>query len=91
MAEESATLTLRLPAKTKAKLEKLAQMSGRTKSWWAAAAIEAYVDYQTPIVKGILKAQESLRAGKAHTTDEVFAEVDAIIKAAEAAQAPKRK
>lgn len=70
---DSVVLSIRVPAKTKAKLEKLAKLSGRTKSWWAAEAIDAYVDYQTPIVKGIREAQESLRAGKGVPQEEVFA------------------
>ena len=48
-------------AKVKAKLEKLAKLSGRSKSWHAAEALDAYVDYQMPIVKSIREAKETAR------------------------------
>ncbi len=61
---ESEVLSIRLPRKTKTKLEKLAKLSGRSKSWHAAEALNAYVDYQMPIVKGIAQAMADGRAGK---------------------------
>lgn len=78
---ETVVLSIRVPAKTKAKLEKLAELSGHSKSWWAAAAIDAYVDHQTPIVKGILKAREQGRAGKTSSMEEVFARLEKRIEA----------
>ncbi len=62
---DSEVLSIRLPRKVKAKLEKLAKLSGRSKSWHAAEALDAYVDYQMPIVKSIAQAMEDGRAGKA--------------------------
>ncbi len=72
---DSVVLSIRLPRKVKAKLEKLAKLSGRSKSWHAAEALDAYVDYQTPIVKSIREAQESARAGRVTPHEEVFARV----------------
>lgn len=86
---ESEVLSIRLPRKVKAKLEKLAKLSGRSKSWHAAEALNAYVDYQMPIVKSIVEALEDGRAGKGVSLERVKAETKAIIEAAKA-QAKQR-
>jgi RHH-type transcriptional regulator, rel operon repressor / antitoxin RelB len=88
---DSEVLSIRLPRKLKAKLEKLAKLSGRSKSWHAAEALDAYVDWQTPIVKSIREAQESARnGGKTYTTEEVMARTNKIIERAIAKRAAKR-
>ena len=81
---ESDILSIRLPRKVKAKLEKLAKLSGRSKSWHAAEALDAYVDWQMPIVKSIVQAMEDGRAGKGVPLQQVKAETKAIIEAAKA-------
>ncbi len=68
---ESEVLSIRLPRKTKAKLEKLAKLSGRSKSWHAAEALDAYVDWQMPIVKSIAQAMADGRAGRTKPHEEV--------------------
>lgn len=89
---DSEVLSIRLPRKLKAKLEKLAKLSGRSKSWHAAEALDAYVDYQTPIVKSIVEARKAARkGGKAYTLDEAMARLDKIIARAEAKSAAKQK
>ncbi|MEQ1617065.1 MAG: ribbon-helix-helix protein, CopG family [Terricaulis sp.] len=70
---ESEVLSIRLPRKVKAKLERLAKLSGRSKSWHAAEALDAYVDWQMPIVKSIVEAMADGRAGKTKSHEEVFA------------------
>jgi len=42
----SATVTVRLDKKLKARLEKLAGATGRTRSWLVADAINSYVELQ---------------------------------------------
>lgn len=44
---QSETLTIRLPADVKGKLEALAASTHRSKSWLAAQAIAAYVEEQS--------------------------------------------
>lgn len=89
---DSEVLSIRLPRKVKAKLEKLAKLSGRSKSWHAADALDAYVDHQMPIVKGIVEARDAARkGGKAYTHEEVMARLDKIIARAEAKSAAKQK
>lgn len=86
---ETVVLSIRVPAKTKAKLEKLARLSGRSKSWHAAEALEGYVKYQTPIVQSIVKARDEAMQGKVVPHDEVFARLDARIAAMERKKARK--
>ena len=43
----SETVTIRLPAEVKGKLDALAASTNRSKSWLAAQAIAAYVDEQS--------------------------------------------
>lgn len=88
---ESATITIRLPAKTKAKLEKLAQLSRRTKSWHAAEALEAYVAYQMPIVEKIAQGLASARAGRLIPHADVMREAEAVIAKAERAHQRRMK
>ncbi len=90
-APETVVLSLRVPKAVKARLEKLAKLSGRSKSWHAAAALDAYVKYQTPIVESLLEAMEQGRRGEVVTLDEAFASTRKIIEAAKAKQAAKRK
>jgi len=78
---ETVVLSIRVPAKVKARLEKLAKLSGRSKSWHAAEALDGYVRYQTPIVESIREAQAQGRRGEVTPHDEVFARLDARIAA----------
>lgn len=87
---DSEVLSIRLPRKLKAKLEKLAKLSGRNKSWHAAEALDAYVDYQMPIVKSIIEARDNARnGGRTYTLEEVKARTSKIIERAQAKQAQK--
>lgn len=89
---ESEVLSIRLPRKVKAKLERLAKLSGRSKSWHAAEALDAYVDWQMPIVKSIVEARENARAGgKTYTMEEVMARTARIIERARVKHAAKNK
>jgi len=53
---ESAVLTLRVDTKTKAKLDKLAQATKRSKSFLAAEAIERYLEVEAWQIKEIKQA-----------------------------------
>ncbi|MEJ0058135.1 MAG: ribbon-helix-helix protein, CopG family [Terricaulis sp.] len=88
---DTVVLSIRVPAKTKAKLEKLAELSGRSKAWHAAEALEEYATREIPIVKGIREAMEQGRRGEVMTMEEAFARTRKIIATAKAKQAAKRK
>ena len=89
---DSEVLSIRLPRKVKARLEKLAKLSGRSKSWHAAEALDAYVVWQMPIVKSIVAARENARnGGKTYTMEEVMARMDRTIERAKAKHAARQK
>lgn len=53
---QSETVTIRLPAEVKGKLEALAASTNRSKSWLAAQAIAAYVEEQSWQIQQIEEA-----------------------------------
>ena len=53
---QSETVTIRLPAEIKGKLEALAVSTNRSKSWLAAQAIAAYVEEQSWQIQQIEEA-----------------------------------
>jgi len=66
---KTTTLTVRLPAEVKSRLEKLATATDRTKAYLASRAIEEYLDAQEWQVRGI---EEAVQA--ADRPDAVFTE-----------------
>jgi len=60
----STTLTVRLPAKIKKQLGRLAEATDRTKSWHAAQAIKNYVAHENAIADDIREGLAELRSGK---------------------------
>jgi predicted transcriptional regulator len=58
------TFSVRLDRKAKARLQKLAKSTGRSRSFLAAEAIVAYLDTNEWQVAGIHKALTSLDRGK---------------------------
>ncbi len=85
----STTLTLRLTPELKAKLDRMADYTRRSKSFLAAEAIERYVDRELQIVEMIRAGQADIAAGRVVSHDEVMAEMDEIIEAAVARQGAK--
>ena len=60
----STTFTVRVATAAKQRLEKLAKSAGRSRSFLAAEAIEAYLDVNEWQVAGIKKAMASLDRGE---------------------------
>jgi RHH-type transcriptional regulator, rel operon repressor / antitoxin RelB len=60
----SATLTVRVDAAAKKRLEKLARSTGRSRCFLAAEAINAYLDVNEWQVAGIKQAISSLDRGE---------------------------
>jgi RHH-type transcriptional regulator, rel operon repressor / antitoxin RelB len=69
----SATLSIRVDDSAKKRLEKLAKSTGRSSSYLAAEAIDAYLDVNEWQVAGIKKAIASLDRGKSVAHDDVKA------------------
>jgi predicted transcriptional regulator len=72
----STTLTVRLPVKTRRKLEKLAEATARSKSWLAADAIREYVENEEWQVKAIRRGLADIRAGRVVPHEKVEAWLD---------------
>jgi len=73
LAEQTETLTVRLPTHVKARLESLAKSTDRTKSWLAAEAIRSFVEVQEWQVGEITRGVADADAGDFATSAEVEA------------------
>lgn len=71
----SEVMTIRVDRRTKARLEKLAKVMDRTKSYVAAEAIRAYVDLNEWQIGEIKAALREADAGDFASADEVQAVV----------------
>lgn len=67
------TLSIRISAETKAKLEKLAEQTKRSKSFLAAEAVNDFVDRESSDVDRILAGIADARAGRVVDGDAVKA------------------
>lgn len=70
---DSATLTVRLPAELKERLERLAAATARSKSWLAADAIRRYVELEAWQVSEIEAGLREAAAGDFASDEEVAA------------------
>ena len=75
----STTMTIRLSAELKEKLDRLADGTRRSRSFLAAEALSAYVERELEIVEGIMRGLEDVAAGRVTPHDEVMAMADEII------------
>jgi predicted transcriptional regulator len=67
----STTFTVRVESEVKKRLEKLAKCTGRSRSFLAAEALDAYLDVNEWQVAGLKKAFVSLDRGEGVPHDEV--------------------
>jgi predicted transcriptional regulator len=79
VSETTTTVTVRIPEKTKAKLDRLAEVTRRSRSFLAADAINAYAEAELAIVEDILRGQDDARAGRVVPHDQAMAELHARI------------
>ena len=77
------TLTVRLPAEVKDRLDRLAERTRRTKSFLAGEAIAGYVAHELVMIEGIHEGLDDVRAGRTTPHDQVMEEVRAIIEEAQ--------
>jgi predicted transcriptional regulator len=83
----STTMTIRLPAGLKEKLERLADGTRRSRSYLAAEAVSAYVERELSIIDGIQRGLADVAAGRVTAHDEAMDRVDALIAGARTRQA----
>ena len=83
------TMTIRVSAETKRKLERIADDTRRSKSFLAGEAVTAYVDRELEIIEGIKRGLADVEAGRVVSHDEAMAEIYAAIDAVEAERGRK--
>lgn len=84
---DTTTITVRIPVELKEKLDRLGDVTKRSRSFLAAEALEIYTRYELDIVEGILEGLEDVKAGRVIPHEQVVAETRAIIDAAYERQA----
>ena len=65
------TMTLRVSDELKAKLDRYAQLTGRSMSYVAAAAVEEYLAWRVPQLEDLERAVQEADAGKFASDEEV--------------------
>jgi len=65
------TMTLRVSDELKAKLERYAQLTGRSMSYVAATAVEDYLSWRVPQLADLERAVKDADAGKFASPEEV--------------------
>lgn len=78
----STTMTIRMDEKIKAKLDRLASDTRRSRSFLAAEAVSSYVERELAIIDGVQRGLADADAGRVVPHDKAMDEVDAAIEAA---------
>ncbi|AYD02451.1 CopG family ribbon-helix-helix protein [Neorhizobium sp. NCHU2750] len=78
----STTMTIRVPAEVKEKLERIAADTRRSKSFLAAEAVEAYVGRELEIIEGIKRGRADADAGRVVSHDQAMADMRAVVEEA---------
>jgi predicted transcriptional regulator len=78
----STTMTIRVSADIKEKLDRLAADTRRSRSFLAAEAVSAYVARELAIVEGINEGLDDVRNGRTVSHDEAMSELASVIEAA---------
>lgn len=84
---ETTTITVRIPVETKKKLDRLAELTQRSRSYLAEEALDIYTRYELEIVEGIVKGLEDVEAGRVVPHEQAMAEIYEVI---ETAKKPRR-
>jgi predicted transcriptional regulator len=87
---ETTTITVRVPVAVKERLDRLAELTRRSRSFLSAEALEIYTRNELEIVEQIAEGLEDVKAGRTVPHEEVVAETRAIIEAAYARQTAKK-
>ncbi|MCQ4634191.1 CopG family ribbon-helix-helix protein [Shinella sp. CPCC 100929] len=79
----STTMTIRVSADLKEKLDRLAKDTRRSRSFLAAEAVSAYVARELAIVDGVNQGLEDVRSGRTVSHEDAMSDLNSIIDAAE--------
>jgi predicted transcriptional regulator len=76
---ETTTITIRVPAELKARLDRLAELTDRSRSYLAAEALDTYARQELAIVEGVLEGVADDEAGRVVSHEEAMARLDRAI------------
>lgn len=79
----STTMTIRVSADIKEKLDRLAADTRRSRSFLAAEAVSAYVAREMAIIEGINEGLADVRKGRTVSHEAALAELASVIDTAE--------
>ena len=88
---ETTTITVRVSLDTKERLDRLAEMTKRSRSYLVADALEVYLTQETEIVEGILEGMKDADEGRVFTTGQVKAHIDELFDGYQPANVAKKK
>ncbi len=77
------TMTIRIGADVKDKLDRLARSSRRSKSLLAAEAVAGFVERELEIIEGLQRGLADVERGRVVSHEQAVAEIDEVINAAE--------
>ena len=75
---ETTTITVRVPIEIKEKLDRLGDITKRSRSFLASEALEIYTRNELEIVESIVEGLADFEAGRYFTHEEVVAESDEL-------------
>ena len=78
-AKPSTTLTVRLSPETKAKLDRLAEMTQRSKSFLVSRMLDDHIDREIEICQSTLDAIRSIERGEGASHQQVLQDLDRLI------------
>lgn len=84
----STTMTIRVRPDVKAKLDKIAADTQRSKSFLAGEAVAAYVERELEIIEGIKRGMADAEAGRVIPHEQAVAEMRQVIEDAKRRKTP---
>jgi|JI9StandDraft_2_1071091.scaffolds.fasta_scaffold557830_2 predicted transcriptional regulator len=75
-----AVLTARVDAETSEKLDEIAALTGRSRSWVAAAAVKAYVDSEAALLRDVQEALAAVGRGETVDAAEADRQIDQMLR-----------
>lgn len=75
-----AVLTARVDAETSDKLDEIAAITGRSRSWVAAAAVKAYVDNEAALLRDVQQALDAVARGELVDEAEADRQIEVMLR-----------
>ncbi|MBY2983249.1 CopG family ribbon-helix-helix protein [Rhizobium leguminosarum] len=85
----STTMTIRVRADVKEKLDRIAADTHRSKSFLAGEAVAAYVERELEIIEGIKRGMADAEAGRVIPHEQAVAEMREVIEDAKRRKTPR--